>query len=94
MNTNKQLNISALKTDAELLIQKEDNSIFLMRCYIPKDQLIDKLKKNMYTNKNSVFILSSKSDSQDLKRDLFHVKQEKFLINQDEYRFIDVITVK
>ena len=94
LNTNKQLNISALKTDAELLIQKEDNSIFLMRCYIPKDQLIDKLKKNMYTNKNSVFILSSKSDSQDLKRDLFHVKQEKFLINQDEYRFIDVITVK
>ena len=94
MNTNELPNITALKADAELFIKNQDNSIFLMRCYIPKDDLIEKLKKHMFTNKNNLFIISSKSDSKELNKDLFHVKQQKFLINQDEYRFIDVITVK
>ena len=94
LNTNELPNITALKADAELYIKNQDNSIFLMRCYIPKDDLIEKLKKHMFTNKNNLFIISSKSDSKELNKDLFHVKQQKFLINQDEYRFIDVITVK
>ena len=94
LNTNELPNIIALKADAELFIKNQDNSIFLMRCYIPKDDLIEKLKKHMFTNKNNLFIISSKSDSKELNKDLFHVKQQKFLINQDEYRFIDVITVK
>ncbi|MDA8897050.1 class I SAM-dependent methyltransferase [Acidimicrobiia bacterium] len=94
LNTNKLPNITALKADAELFIKNQDNSIFLMRCYIPKDDLVEKLKKHMFTNKNNLFIISSKSDSKELNKDLFHVKQQKFLINQDEYRFIDVITVK
>ncbi|MDA9646072.1 class I SAM-dependent methyltransferase [Candidatus Actinomarina] len=94
LNTNELPNITALKADAELFIKNQDNSIFLMRCYIPKDDLIEKLKKHMFTNKNNLFIISSKSDSKELNKDLFHVKQQKFLINQDEYRFIDVITVK
>ncbi|MDA9275644.1 class I SAM-dependent methyltransferase [Acidimicrobiia bacterium] len=94
LNTNELPNITALKADAELFIKNQDNSIFLMRCYIPKDDLVEKLKKHMFTNKNNLFIISSKSDSKELNKDLFHVKQQKFLINQDEYRFIDVITVK
>ncbi len=94
LNTNELPNITALKADAELFIKNQDNSIFLMRCYIPKDDLIEKLKKHIFTNKNNLFIISSKSDSKELNKDLFHVKQQKFLINQDEYRFIDVITVK
>lgn len=94
LNTNEHPNITALKADAELFIKNQDNSIFLMRCYIPKNDLIEKLKKHMFTNKNNLFIISSKSDSKELNKDLFHVKQQKFLINQDEYRFIDVITVK
>ena len=52
LNTNELPNITALKADAELFIKNQDNSIFLMRCYIPKDDLIEKLKKHMFTNKN------------------------------------------
>jgi hypothetical protein len=48
----------------------------------------------MFNNKNNTFIVSSKSNTDDIRDEAFHVKQEKFLINEDEYRFIDVITVK
>ena len=94
LSTHKYNNINALKADAELIIQKQENSIFLMRCYMPKNDLIKKLKKHMFINKNNTFIVSSKENTDDLRDEAFHVKQEKFLINRDEYRFIDVITVK
>ena len=94
LSTHKYNNINALKADAELIIQKQENSIFLMRCYMPKNDLIKKLKKHMFINKNNTFIVSSKENTDDTRDEAFHVKQEKFLINKDEYRFIDVITVK
>ena len=94
LSTHKYNNINALKADAELIIQKQENAIFLMRCYMPKNDLIKKLKKHMFINKNNTFILSSKENTDDIRDEAFHVKQEKFLINKDEYRFIDVITVK
>ena len=94
LSTHKYNNINALKADAELIIQKQENSIFLMRCYMPKNDLIKKLKKHMFINKNNTFIVSSKENTDDIRDEAFHVKQEKFLINKDEYRFIDVITVK
>ena len=94
LSTHKYNNINALKADAELIIQKQENAIFLMRCYMPKNDLIKKLKKHMFINKNNTFIVSSKENTDDLRDEAFHVKQEKFLINKDEYRFIDVITVK
>ena len=94
LSTHKYNNINALKADAELIIQKQENSIFLMRCYMPKNDLIKKLKKHMFINKNNTFIVSSKENTNDIRDEAFHVKQEKFLINKDEYRFIDVITVK
>ena len=92
--THKHKNIKALKADAEIIIQKQENSIFLMRCYMPKNDLIKKLKKYMLNNKKNTFIVSSKANNADINVEAFHVKQEKFLINKDEYRFIDVITVK
>ena len=92
--THKHKNIKALKADAEIIIQKQENSIFLMRCYMPKNDLIKKLKKYMLNNKKNTFIVSSKANNADINVEGFHVKQEKFLINKDEYRFIDVITVK
>ena len=87
-------NINAVKADAQKYIQQEVNSIFLMRCYLPKNELIKKLEKHMSNNKSNTFIVSSNSNTEDFSEEAFHVKREKFLINNDEYRFIDVITVK
>ena len=87
-------NINALKADAQKYIQQEVNSIFLMRCYLPKNDLMKKLEKHMSNNQSNTFIVSSNSNIEGLYKEAFHVKQEKFLINNDEYRFIDVITVK
>ena len=87
-------NINALKADAQKYIQQEVNSIFLMRCYLPKNDLMKKLEKHMSNNESNTFIVSSNSNTEGLSKEAFHVKREKFLINNDEYRFIDVITVK
>ena len=87
-------NINALKADAQKYIQQEVNSIFLMRCYLPKNDLMKKLEKHMSNNQSNTYIVSSNSNTEGLSKEAFHVKQEKFLINNDEYRFIDVITVK
>ncbi|MDA9636032.1 hypothetical protein N9T00_01245, partial [bacterium] len=62
--------------------------------YLPKNDLIKKLEKHMSNNKSNTFIVSSNSNTEGLSEEVFHVKREKFLINNDEYRFIDVITVK
>ena len=87
-------NVNAVKADAQKYIQQEVNSIFLMRCYLPKNDLIKKLEKHISNNKSNTFIVSSNSNTEGLSEEAFHVKREKFLINNDEYRFIDVITVK
>ena len=87
-------NITAIKEDAEILIKNNDHTIFLMRCYIPHSSLMNLLEKNIENNKQNTFIVSSNADTVNNLEDMFHVKQEKFLINNDEYRYIDVITVK
>jgi 16S rRNA G527 N7-methylase RsmG len=87
-------NITATKEDAEILIKNNDHTIFLMRCYIPQSSLMNLLEKNIENNKQNTFIVSSNADTVNNLEDMFHVKQEKFLINNDEYRYIDVITVK
>ena len=69
-------------------IQQEVNSIFLMRCYLPKNDLIKKLEKHMINNKSNTFIVSSNSNTERLSQEAFHVKQEKFLINSDKGAFI------
>ena len=88
------LNIYAKKEDAEQLLKTKKNTTFLMRCYIPRSNLIKILEKNLSNSKNNTFIISSNSKPFDNSNDMFHVKQEKFFINTNEYRFIDVITVK
>ena len=87
-------NISAIKEDAEILLKNNENTIFLMRCYIPHSSLMNLLEKNIDNNKKNTFIVSSNADTVNNLEDMFHVKQEKFLINNNEYRYIDVITVK
>ena len=56
-----------------------------------KEELVE---KNIDNNKKNTFIVSSNADTVNNLEDMFHVKQEKFLINNNEYRYIDVITVK
>ena len=87
-------NISAIKEDAEILLKNNEHTIFLMRCYIPHSSLMNLLEKNIDNNKKNTFIVSSNADTVNNLEDMFHVKQEKFLINNNEYRYIDVITVK
>lgn len=94
VSSNRHTNIIPQKKDAELLLKNKENVVFLMRCYIPHSNLIELLEKNIDNNKNNTFIVSSNSDTRNDLNNSFHVKQEKFLINNNEYRYIDVITVK
>ena len=55
-------------------------------------QICTEIKK-AYDNTPQTFG-SSNADTVNNLEDMFHVKQEKFLINNNEYRYIDVITVK
>ena len=77
------------------LINTKEKAVFTLRCYLSTSSLIKEaskaLKKSDKTNKNTYLVSSSKKNK--IKKDkMFHVKQEKFLINKNDYRFIDVIT--
>ena len=86
--------VSEEKNAIDLLKTKE-NVVFTLRCYLSTPGLIKEarktLKKRKEANKNIYLISSNKKNN--IKTDkMFHVKQEKFLINKNDYRFIDVIT--
>ena len=77
------------------LINTKEKAVFTLRCYISTESLIKEatkaLKKTNKLNKNIYLVSSNKKNK--IKTDkMFHVKQEKFLINKNDYRFIDVIT--
>ena len=77
------------------LINSKEKAVFTLRCYLSTSSLIKEatktLKKSNKLNKNTYLVSSSKKNK--IKTDkMFHVKQEKFLINKNDYRFIDVIT--
>ena len=77
------------------LINTKEKAVFTLRCYLSTSSLIKEatktLKKSNKLNKNTYLVSSSKKNK--IKTDkMFHVKQEKFLINKNDYRFIDVIT--
>ena len=77
------------------LINTKEKAVFTLRCYLSTSSLIKEarkaLKKGDKTKKNTYLVSSSKKNK--IKKDkMFHVKQEKFLINKNDYRFIDVIT--
>ncbi len=82
--------VVAEEKNAIELINNQENAVFTLRCYLSTANLIKQVKK---TTKKNTYLVSSKEKNRIEKNKKFHVKQEKFLINKNEYRFIDVITV-
>ena len=82
--------LHAKEKNALELLKKEKNVVFTLRCYLSTSNLINEVAKT--PNKN-IFLVSSKQKNRLKTNEKFHVKQEKFLINKNDYRFIDVITV-
>jgi len=81
--------IVAEERDAIELLNKQENAVFTLRCYLSTSSLIKEFKK---THKINTYLVSSKEKNRIKNNKKFHVKQEKFLINNNDYRFIDVIT--
>ncbi len=77
------------------LINSKEKAVFTLRCYLSTSSLIKEatktVKKTNKLNKNTYLVSSSKKNKIKTNK-MFHVKQEKFLINKNDYRFIDVIT--
>jgi len=71
------------------LLNNEENVIFTLRCYLSTSNLIKEVKRTL---KKNTYLVSSNEKSRLKTNEKFHVKQEKFLINKNDYRFIDVIT--
>ena len=71
------------------LLNKEENVVFTLRCYLSTSNLINEVKKIRSKN---IYLVSSKEKNRVKENKKFHVKHEKFLINKNDYRFIDVIT--
>ena len=87
--------VSAKEKDAIQLINTKENAIFTLRCYLSISSLIKEtkktLKKTKKLNKN-IYLVSSNKKNIIKTEKMFHVIQEKFLINKNHYRFLDVIT--
>ena len=79
----------AEERNATELLNEEENAVFTLRCYLSTSNLIKEATKTV--NKNT-YLVSSKEKNRPKTNEKFHVKQEKFLINKNDYRFIDVIT--
>ncbi len=71
------------------LLNKEENAIFTLRCYLSTSNLIKEVTKTL---KKNTYLVSSNEKKRIKTNKKFHVKQEKFFINKNDYRFIDVIT--
>ena len=71
------------------LLNKEENAIFTLRCYLSTSNLIKEVTKTL---KKNTYLVSSNEKNRLKTNEKFHVKQEKFFINKNDYRFIDVIT--
>ena len=63
-----------------------------MRCYVSTLNIVKIMQKYKLENRNIIFLVSSRSENKKELKSLFHVKQEKFLINKNNFRTIDVIT--
>tara|TARA_B100001029_G_scaffold162991_1_gene152790 strand:- start:298 stop:903 length:606 start_codon:yes stop_codon:yes gene_type:complete len=83
-------NATAEERNALEVLKKEKGALFTLRCYLSTSRLIEEVQKTL--NKNT-YLISSKEKNRFKTNEMFHVKQEKFLINKNDYRFIDVITV-
>ena len=72
------------------ILKREEGAVFTLRCYLSTSNLIKQINKSL---KKNTYLISSKKETQLKIYEKFHVEQEKFLINKNDYRFIDVITV-
>ena len=79
----------AEERNAKELLNKEENAIFTLRCYLSTSNLIKEVTKTL---KKNTYLVSSNEKNRLKTNEKFHVKQEKFFINKNDYRFIDVIT--
>ena len=91
ITTNSLKNVVAKEENAIKLMKSYKNCVFTLRCYLSSSNLIKQLSKPRKTN---IYLVSSSEKNSLKSNEMFHVKQEKFLINKTEYRFIDVITVR
>ena len=85
-------NARPTKIDADMILKEAKNSIIVMRCYVSTTNLLKSLEKKQLKENNLTIFVSSNSKSKDILSKMFHVKQEKFLINKNNFRYIDVIT--
>ena len=85
-------NAIAKKEDAKSIFKNVKNSIIVMRCYESTSNILKILENQNLINKNLTFYISSNAKTLEKFNNLFHVKQEKFLINKNNFRYIDVIT--
>tara|TARA_Y100001954_G_scaffold207290_1_gene230598 strand:+ start:162 stop:785 length:624 start_codon:yes stop_codon:yes gene_type:complete len=85
-------NAIAKKEDAKSIFKNVKNSIIVMRCYESTSNILKMLENQNLINKNLTFYISSNAKTLEKFNNLFHVKQEKFLINKNNFRYIDVIT--
>ena len=85
-------NAIAKKEDAKYIFKNVKNSIIVMRCYESTSNILKMLENQNLINKNLTFYISSNAKTLEKFNNLFHVKQEKFLINKNNFRYIDVIT--
>jgi len=81
-------NMFSLQEDAENHIK--NGGFFVSRCFISSENVINSLKKDKKTS----YLVSSNGENLEYDKNLFHVKQEKFKINKNDIRHIDVINVK
>ena len=81
-------NMFSLQEDAENHIK--NGGFFVSRCFISSENVINSLKKD----KKTTYLVSSNGENLEYDKNLFHVKQEKFKINKNDIRHIDVINVK
>ena len=85
-------NAKPTKQDANTVLNEAKNSIIVMRCYVSTSSVLKALEKKQLKENNLTIFVSSNSKSTDILNKMFHVKQEKFLINKNNFRYIDVIT--
>ena len=78
--------------DANFTLKNIEKTIVVMRCYVSSLNIVKIMQKYKLESRNIIFLVSSSSENKKELKSLFHVKQEKFLINKNNFRTIDVIT--
>ena len=81
-------NMFSVQEDAKERVKS--GGFFVSRCYLSSKNVINAIKKD----KKTTYLVSSTGESLEYDKNVFHVKHEKFKINKNDIRHIDVINVK